>query len=122
MTFIKCRVLSALAVLVLATGCQNGTDRTPPFDADKVYTGADGRAYKLERLEKKPGGYAWVNKTMLRYYPQGFYEVEREDDAWFYVRQYAPVVVKPAEDTGEMLSPVSPPQSNYFTWRPFDAG
>jgi hypothetical protein len=59
---------------------------------------------------------------MLRYYPNGFYEVEREDDAWFYVRQYVPVKVDPPADLGEVLTPLSPPQSDFFSWRPFDTG
>src|SRR5580765_2031422 len=115
--------LSVLAILILLAGCQKSTDRAPPFDTGKVYTGADGRAYHLERLEKKPGGYSWVNKTMLRYYPHGFYEVEREDDAYFYVRQYVPVKVEPpAPEHAPPAVLVALPPSESFSWQPFDAG
>ncbi len=114
--------LSIFAILVLVAGCQKSADRAPPFDADKVYTGADGRAYRLERLEKKPGGYAWVNKTMLRYYPIGFYEVEREDDAYFYVRQYVPVKVNPPLDAVVEAKAISLPTSDDFAWHEFDTG
>jgi len=114
--------LSVLAILILLAGCQKSTDRAPPFDTEKVYTGADGRAYRLERLEKKPGGYSWVNKTMLRYYPNGFYEVEREDDAYFYVRQYVPIKVEPPAPDKTYMTPVSPPASDEFSWLPFDSG
>ena len=114
--------LSIFAILVLVAGCQKSADRAPPFDTDKVYTGADGRAYRLERLEKKPGGYAWVNQTMLRYYPNGFYEVERQDDAYFYVRQYVPVEVNPAAEAAFQTKAISLPESGDFAWHEFDAG
>jgi len=114
--------LSVLAILILLAGCQKSTDRAPPFDTDKVYTGADGRAYRLERLEKKPDGYSRVSKTMLRYYPNGFYEVEREDDAYFYVRQYVPIKVEPPAPDATYTTEVSPPASDAFSWQPFDAG
>ena len=118
----KSWALSIVAILILIAGCQKSTDRAPPFDADKVYTGADGRAYRLERLEKKPNGYAWVNKTMLRYYPNGFYEVEKEDDAYFYVRQYVPIKVNPVAEAVAVPTEISPPASDIFSWKAFDEG
>ena len=118
----KSWALSVLTILILLAGCQKSTDRAPPFDTEKVYTGADGRAYRLERLEKKPGGYSWVNKTMLRYYPNGFYEVEREDDAYFYVRQYVPIKVEPPAPDKTLTTIVSQPDSDEFSWQPFDVG
>jgi hypothetical protein len=84
-----------------------------------VYTGADGRAYRLERLEKKPDGYTRIGKNMLRYYPNGFYEIEREDDAYFYVRQYLPVKVEPKKVAVAEIAPLSPPVSEEFSWHEF---
>lgn len=114
--------MSIVAVLALLAGCQKSADKAPPFDSDKVYTAADGRGYRLNRLEKKPGGYAWVSKTMIRYYPHGFFEVEREDDSYFYVRQYVPVKVEAPVHISAPATAVSPPSSEEFSWQPFDSG
>jgi len=115
--------LAAFAVTLLLGGCQQRAVRAPAFDDQTVYTSADGHAYRLERLEKKPGGYALLADNRLRYYPNGFYELERQDEHYFYVRQYVPVKVEPAPVDGAVPPVVVvPPASQAYSWEEFDAG
>jgi len=114
------RFLSLLAVWAIVAGCQQ-TALLDPQDGNPVELNADGRRYRVERLEKKPGGYAWVSESMIRYYPHGIYEVARQDDRFFYVKQYLPEATKsvPADSLRE---PVALPASKHFRWGSFDNG
>jgi len=73
--------ICASILLALLLGCQQQHAKTDPdFEPAQVFTATDGRQYRVQQLDKKPGGYAWINDTLLRYFPNGFYEVERQDD------------------------------------------
>ncbi|HEX6832994.1 MAG TPA: VCBS repeat-containing protein [Rudaea sp.] len=114
--------LPFLALCILLAGCQPGAVRAPGSDS-KVFTSAEGRAYRVERIEKKPGGYEKVSGHQVRIYSGGFYDIEREDDRYFYVRQYVPVPVAPIEGS-RAPAPIAvvPPSSETFSWQPFDEG
>jgi hypothetical protein len=121
--FGKCGALTAFAITLLLGGCSQGLVRAPVFDDQTVHTSADGQSYRLQRLEKKPGGYAWVSDTQLRYYPFGFYDVERQDEHYFYVRQYVPKTVEARPvDGGAPPVAIVPPTSAAFSWNEFDVG
>jgi hypothetical protein len=92
-----------------------------PQDGSPVELNPDGRRYRLERLEKKPGGYAWVSESMIRYYPHGIYEVARQDDRFFYVKQYLPAATKSVL-SDSLPARVALPVSTHFRWGSFDNG
>ncbi len=118
MTF---RRISALALLTAVTGCQSLLQ--PPFDANAIHLAKDGRQYTLEQLIKKPGAYTRTGTNMLRYFPYATYELDHEDEHFFYVRQYAAVPVR-AINARESATATAfeLTASREYTWQPFDAG
>jgi hypothetical protein len=110
-----------ISLLLGLAACQSlpGTG----FDPEALYTSSDGRKYKLERLEKNPGGFAKLPGNKLRYFPFAIYDLEREDDSFLYVRQYVPVAVKPVvQFEGEAVTPFELPATTAPAWLGFDAG
>lgn len=111
-------------MLALLLGCQQQNTKTDPgFDPAQVYMATDGRQYRLQQLDKKPGGYTWISDTLLRYYPDGFYEVERQDDAHFFVRQYLVVDVAPIRTPDDRdQQAIEPTHSTAWRWQDFGTG
>lgn len=114
------RYLASCVVLALAlAGCQS----TPSFDPGVTYQAADGRQFRVERLDKTPGSYARLGSNTLRYFPHATYELEREDDRYFYVRQYVATVVRPAQGDSEgTAKDVQLPERAHYRWQDFDRG
>lgn len=109
-----------LVVSALVAGCQPIAPLVLQ-DGAAIELNVDGRRYRVERLDKKQGGYAWVGETTIRYYPHGIYEVARHDDRYFYVKQYLPAVTQPvlADSPPERIVL---PVSTHFQWSSFDNG
>ncbi len=116
------RALVAL-MFVLTLGCHSQSTRTATatFDPARIYVAADGRRYQLERLPKTAGSHTWINANTVRYFPHAIYEVEREDEAHLYVRQYQPVPVAPIPAERNQQS-IEPAHSDRFQWQAFDQG
>lgn len=114
-----CLPIAIVAVCASLAACQT----TFKYDPATTYQADDGRGYRLERLEKRPGGFARVGARTLRYFPVGTYELEREDETHFYVRQYLPVAVSPVRTADdEPLEAFQLPQDVRYAWLPFDRG
>lgn len=116
-----CAPLVLLFAALLLAGCQQNAFKSNEFDPLEIFSSADNRRYRLERVEKKPGNHSWIDKTTLRYYPHAIYEVAREDDSFFYVKQYLPVTVTPVT-AGRPPEARSLPVSEHFVWRAYDQG
>ncbi len=113
--------LPALALLSLMCACQGLQQAS--FDPNTIHQAFDGRQYTLEKLVKKPGGYARIGTNTLRYYPHATYELDHEDDGFFYVRQYVPVPVTAIKTReSEVVIPFQLQVSRDYVWQPFDAG
>jgi len=112
---------STLALCCALAACQSLT--TPAYDPEARLRAADGREYRVERLDKKPGAYARIGNNMIRYFPHATLELDHEDEAYLYVRQYTPVPVKAIPDPyGEAVTALQLAASSELGWQPFDAG
>jgi hypothetical protein len=117
----KIRHFSALALLSMVAACQNILHA--PFNPNTIHLAKDGRQYRLEQLVKKPGSYARVGANSLRYFPHATYELDYEDEAFFYVRQYVSVAVKPIKTReSATVTPFHLTASAHYAWQPFDVG
>lgn len=112
---------SVLLVVAALASCQSLT--APSYDAQALYRATDGREYRLDRLDKKPGAFTRIGGNLIRYFPYATLELEREDDTHLYVRQYVPVPVKAVPDQhGAPVEAFQLAASNDYIWQEFDAG
>lgn len=117
------RLTFACSVLLLLVACagQRTVTELELNDAARIWTTEDGRQYRVERLEKRSGAYQLTEQGRLRWFPNGLYEIERETDASFYVRQYLPVAPRIADADAEPTA-LSPPVAASLEVQHLDVG
>lgn len=97
-----------LGLALLLSACTaSQPSREELDDTNRVWTTEDGRDYRLERLDKRLGTYQVTADGRLRWFPGGIFEIERETEDAFYIRQYAPVPALPPPELVEP-TPVDP--------------
>ncbi|AVP95947.1 hypothetical protein C7S18_01470 [Ahniella affigens] len=111
----RCIYPGLLGLALLLSACTaSQPNRQELDDPNRTWIAEDGREYRLERLEKRPDTYQMTADGRLRWYPGGTFDIERETDDAFYVRQYAPVPAVPPPELVEP-TPVDPAVESALT-------